>query len=135
MRKSLYWITAELFAADILVVNCPREKYSKIVGRLGIDDSPNDNNAAHCSFVSKMDGQGFWLIWVSSPVYSLNWYIQVAHELSHLVDCILDTRSIPPGKESTETRAYLTDHLFEQILCMGKRSKQNSPEKRWKIKI
>lgn len=37
------------------------------------------------------------------------------HEASHLVDMVFETMGIFPGYESTETRAYMLQHIFRSM--------------------
>lgn len=42
-----------------------------------------------------------------------------AHEASHLVDMVFETMGIYAGYESTETRAYMLQHIFRSMVhCM-----------------
>lgn len=89
-----------------------KKKVRKIIdGNPGIDKFiPEwDQVGGFCAQVVK-GGQTFYFM----GIYDKDLDVLV-HEASHMTDMIFDFCTIPGGYDNTEVRAYLTQHIFNEV--------------------
>lgn len=121
-------IHVEMFQVTIPVFTCLSTMVDTLIS-LGIDADPSwkEGPPSHGMAVLCEDSKG-------SSVFAMMLDIEAdfmtwAHEIAHIVDMIFMATGIPSGIENTETRAYMTGHIWEQLeTIMGEQYLQMAQE-------
>lgn len=112
-----FWIDGGCIDAAVLVVLGDEAYYKKVMGKCNVPKEDQETHGFvgmhHCLHSDK--GSTFHVVWVSGKIWSLDWFGTVAHEVSHLVDSIMERRRIGAGMESTEVRACMTGFYITEI--------------------
>lgn len=107
-------ICVEMFQIDIAVFPCLNTMVDTLISR-DVDADPDWKNDPPCNGMAVLckDSKGcsVFAMMIDPDSDFMTW----AHEISHIVDMIFSTVGIPGGIENTETRAYMTGHIWEQL--------------------
>lgn len=144
MSKS-FWITneADLFMDVFVVLGDVRYFVKQLQDRFAFSAEeakalPLDANGEPFDGIFvRLENRGgkFGLIWVADQIWTTRWYGTLVHEVAHLVDRLFESRDVPPGPDSTELRASVTDFYFTAILNRARNRKtERSGEKQYEIK-
>lgn len=76
---------------------------------------PEDHSGSCIPIDEDCHGEHFCL-YLGSADFAIDTVALATHETTHLVDFIFDVLGVPPGKESTEFRAHLTEFIMSAIL-------------------
>ena len=124
MKPKQFTIMNPVFGQNVTVFVGPVDWYIKratqIIG-CPVECVDPEGKEALMSRISWVHTDGreanVWLVlWFPRFRRTTDCYARLVHEVSHLVDNIMEQLGIPPGKESTEVRAYLSDFYVREFL-------------------
>jgi hypothetical protein len=133
IKPKAFWIPGDLMIIDTLVLLGPADWASKeCARRIGHDAIKAKCQGSVVAIESKTNqALMFHVLWVDGEPGGSKWADSVAHEVSHLVDRLLEAHSIPPGRESTEIRALLQG-WYTKAICHGAWGTRNkTPKQAW----
>lgn len=115
-----WWIRNPVFPrADVFLI-CGPELNAWLVSEFGVaDEFDKSGNGQFNSLTSR--AERVYYIWLRKG----DRLETASHEISHLVDNIIDDLGLDPGVDGTETRAYLTSFYYGEVKkCLNGAVKQ-----------
>jgi hypothetical protein len=99
-----------------LVVNVPLEEFQAHLKKYHGSDLDSDG-CPHVDAVASViwEFAPYYYIWFAKWEWTIDKYAELAHELSHHTDFVLDNAGIDIGINNTEVKAYYTQYLFKTI--------------------
>ena len=108
MRKFRH-IPVNIYPQEVYYIHCDRAYLEKTADEFFDDDTPDIPNTSEGGvFLMEKEGRGVLVIWVSNER-------DIAHEVFHCANHILDVCGLELSPESEEAYAYLIGYLDSEI--------------------
>ena len=132
-KPKAFWIPGDLMIIDTLVLLGPEawavKECLRRIGHAAIKRGCQGSVEAIESTTNR--ALMFHVLWADGDPGGSQWADTVAHEVSHLVDRLLEAHNIPPGRESTELRALLQG-WYTRAICRGAwGTRGKTPKQAW----
>lgn len=107
-------------SGDVLVICGTTEFKEKAVKKYGLPEGTVSDKEFAGTFIEIIDdetGRRFGCILIDAMEFTVDEYDILSHEVSHLVDWVIQHHGVDESPRHAETRAYLTGFYFRTIVA------------------